>query len=227
MLPIGPPLTFVTDRLLAPSTVSRNTVNVTTGPLGVFGGVRYDPVRREVAFFPNPGELRPGLQYVFHVTTALRGWDGAAPERAVELRFVPTARAAIPPVRVPSLRREVLPLLVARCADSACHDATSPVLNLDLSTVEGVFNTAVGIGSVQRPGDEGPAMTDPHWGSLLRVDVGITAGQGRPAYSYLLYKVLGDGPIVGDIMPPPGRPRLTTDEAQLLSDWIAAGAPRE
>lgn len=225
--PVGPPFTFVSDRLLSPSTVSRVSVYVTTGVLGVFGGVRYDPVRREVSFFPNAPELRPGLQYVFHVTDAVRGWDGASLPRAVEVRFVPGARASVPAPRVPSLRREVMPLLAARCADGDCHDAVSPVENLDLSSAAGLYNTAVGIASTQRPGATTTVMTDPHWGPMLRVDVGATPGQGRPAYSYLLYKVLGDGPIVGDVMPPPGRARLSADEAQLLSDWIAAGAPRD
>ena len=53
---------------------------------------------------------------------------------------------------------------------------------------------------------------------------GLADGQGRPEYSYLVYKLLGDGPVVGARMPPDG-PSLSAEEIARVSDWIAAGAP--
>jgi hypothetical protein len=79
-----------------------------------------------------------------------------------------------------------------------------------------------------RPYPRGPSITttatDPAWGTLQRVDPGFAAGQGRPEYSYLVYKLLGDGAVVGARMPPEGPP-LATEEIARVADWIAAGAP--
>ena len=49
-------------------------------------------------------------------------------------------------------------------------------------------------------------------------------GLGRPEYSYLVYKLLGDGPIAGARMPPEGEP-LTDEEIDRVARWIGAGAP--
>ena len=75
--------------------------------------------------------------------------------------------------------------------------------------------------STKRHGGDG--YSDPAWGALQRVDRGNVAGLGRPEYSYVVYKLLGDGPVVGQRMPPEAP--LTPDEVALVSDWIAGGAP--
>lgn len=212
------------DRLLAPNSIDRARVRVTTGGLQAFAGLRYDLVSREVALFPNPNDLRPGLEYVFTVDVGLRGWDGSALPRPVEVRFRPTVREAVPPRRVPSLRGEVAPLLAARCADAGCHGGAEPAMGLDLSSAESIRDTAVGVLARERGGGAFLEDLDPRWSTLPRVDPGIAPQQGRPEYSYLLYKLLGDGPVWGARMPR-GRAPLTEDETRLVADWIAAGAP--
>jgi hypothetical protein len=224
--PVGAPLRFRVDRLLSPRSVSRATVSVTSGPFSVYGGVRYDPVRREVQFTPNAPDLRMGLRYVFRVSTGLRAWDGAALSNAVEVPFVPGGRAMPLPRRTPGFLTEVVPLLRARCGDPRCHGGAAPTMGLDLSSPDGVARTAIGVVARETAnGRNAPDYTDPRWGALLRVDPGDAAGQGRPEYSYLVYKLLGDGPVLGARMPP-GAP-LDPAETALLADWIAAGAPRD
>jgi hypothetical protein len=224
--PLGAPLRFRVDRLLAPSTVQRANVRVTSGPFSVFGGVRYDPARREVRFVPNTPDLRAGLRYIFRVTEGLRAWDGAPLAATVEVPFVPEGRVDPPRAEAPSLRRTVAPLLAARCASADCHGGDAPALGLDLRDADAVMRTAVG--RVARETANGrmlPDYTDPRWGAMLIVDPGDAPMQGRPEYSYLIYKLLGEGPMRGAAMPPGAR--LSPEEVIAVSDWIAAGAPRD
>jgi hypothetical protein len=214
------------DRLLAPSTVQRANVRITSGPYSVYGGVRFDPARREVRFVPNASDLRLGLRYVFRVSEGLRAWDGAPLATPVEVPFVPEGRYTPPATDTPSLRRTVAPLLAARCATSGCHGGDAPAMGLDLRDAEALFRTAVGrVARETANGRTLPDYTDPRWGALLIIDPGDAPMQGRPEYSYLIYKLLGDGPTRGAAMPPGAR--LSPEEILAISDWIAAGAPRD
>lgn len=205
--------------------MQRASVRVTSGPFSVYGGVRYDPVRREVRFTPNAPDLRLGLRYVFRVDTTLRAWDGAPLSAPVEVPFVPEGRAAAETPTTPSLRDEVAPLFASRCARRECHGGASPAMGLDLSDADAIYRTTVGVLATQTArGGLAPDYTDPRWGALYRVDPGDAPGLGRPAYSYLVYKLLGDGPTRGARMPPDAP--LAQRELEMVADWIAAGAPR-
>lgn len=224
--PQGAPLRFHVDRLLAPSTVQRANVRITSGPYSVYGGVRFDPARHEVRFVPNAADLRLGLRYVFRVSPGLRAWDGAPLADPVEVPFVPV-RGEVPPAPAPpSLRQVVAPLLASRCAGERCHGGAAPAMGLDLRDADAVLRTAVGrVARETANGRTAPDYTDPRWGALLIVDPGDAPRQGRPEYSYLIYKLLGDGPARGARMPPDAP--LTAEEVITISDWIAAGAPRD
>ena len=76
----------------------------------------------------------------------------------------------------------------------------------------------------QRAGRAALEMLDPRWSALPRIDPGITSGQGRPEYSYVIYKLLGEGPIWGARMPL-GRAPLSDAQTRLVVDWVTAGAP--
>lgn len=205
--------------------MQRGTVRVTSGPFTVYSGVRYDPVRRELRVLPNAPDLRPGLRYVFRVSDALRAWDGAALRARLEFPFVPEGRAEPVMSAPPSLRRDVAPLLRARCGNALCHGGEVPAMALDLSSAEGILRTAVGVIAAETSrGGSLPSYTDPQWGALYRIDPGDASGLGRPEYSYLIYKLLGDGPIIGLRMPPDAP--LAARELELISDWISAGAPQ-
>ena len=199
-------------------------MRITTGGLQVFAGLSYDLADRALLIYPNPGDLRSGLEYVLSVGSAVRGWDGSQLRAPVVVRFRPTVREAVAAAPRPSLRMRVAPLLAARCASSAaCHGATDPAMGLDLSSPESVMRTAVGVMAREGGGAVFLESLDPRWAALPRVDPGFVTGQGRPEFSYLAYKLLGDGPIWGARMPPNGAP-LAGEDLRAVLDWITAGA---
>lgn len=224
--PAGPALSITFNRRLAPSTVHGGNLLVRSGAVGVFTGLRYDVVRRRVDLVPDARSFRRTIAYDLVVTADVRAWDGASLERPLELRFLigPNAPATAWPA--PSLSRDVAPLLASRCATAGCHAGTNAVMGLDLSSPSAIVRTTLRVPSIERPaaGATARSPSDPRWGAMLRVDPGTSAGQGRPEYSYLVYKILGDGPVIGARMPPDG-PALTDDECALVADWIALGAP--
>jgi hypothetical protein len=103
------------------------------------------------------------------------------------------------------------------------------VLGLDLSSAEAIVRTAVGVPSVERPPVAGVTSerTDPRWGAMLRIDPSGDAVAPAAAYSYLFYKLSGDGPLHGMRMPPPDAPPLAPAELATVADWIARGAPAD
>jgi hypothetical protein len=218
------PVSFVTDRLLAPQTVTRSTVNIVSGGQSVFGIVSYDPTRHRVTFAPRAGSTAAGTQYEFFVRDGVSAWDGTPLGITHRYLFRTSSDSFVPPPpTAPTLSRDVAPLLAARCALSNCHGGADPVMQFDLSSAAGIQRTAVNVFAHERPANAGNASTrtDPAWGPLARID----PSSGGRAYSYLVYKLLGDGPIAGDRMPPPNLEPLTDEEIQLVGDWIARGAP--
>ena len=69
---------------------------VRSGVLGLFGGLRYDPVRRVVSFVPDARALRRSLQYEFVVNGLVRAWDGAPLAAPLNVRFTPGDTVSVP-----------------------------------------------------------------------------------------------------------------------------------
>jgi hypothetical protein len=226
------PVAFTVDRLIAPRSANRSTIAVVSGTsVRLAGTVAYDPARLAVTFVPEPGQMLAGIEYVLVVTTGLTAWDGTPLADPVARAFVagtPVQPRPSPPSR-PSLRDDVAPLLARRCGISGCHaGGAQSVMALDLSSAAAIVNTTVRVAARETALDttQAGAQTDPRWGSLFRVDPGDVPGHGAPEYSYLFYKLEGAGPVQGARMPPStAGPPLRPDEIQLISDWIARGAP--
>ncbi len=222
----GPFLVGV-DRRLMPGSASRTTVRLHSGDVQGFVSVRFDPVDRVVVaapFFEQP--LAPDVTWRL-VVEGLRDLD----DRSMDGTYVAAFRTGdaegprYEPTTAPWDR--VQPIFERSCVGAACHGPAEPALGLDLSSPEGVAATAIGVPSRQLPrGTAGPegARGAIRLAALPIVDV--VAGGGRPATSYLLYKVLGDPHALGDPMPPPGgeHPPLEIEDARTISDWILGGA---
>ena len=203
------------DRMLLPSTVTRQSVTVTdlrNQPLTPI--VEYDPVTRIVRLSsPDPagvGWLEEGQSYRVLVGRAaddgdlggLRAIDRAPLDRATRIGFLAGRKSGAAP-REPRIRfcNDVLPLFV-RCGSAGCHGhATSappitgsagrtigPAMGLALDDAEGVRRTAVGRAAQQaNTGPRAGGGATP--GRVFAVDMPLIE-PGNPGNSYLLYKLL-------------------------------------
>ncbi|MDP3277631.1 MAG: hypothetical protein Q8Q09_20785 [Deltaproteobacteria bacterium] len=211
------PLLLRFSRPLSPRSVNRQAVILSTGGVRLSLRLRTLPVEASVIVTPEPSEVRQDVEYVLTVSDQLRSWDGIslANPQMFRIRFVPGGGASPPMV---SLRGEVMPVLLRACGASACHGGTEPVMGLSLDRAEGILSTAVGVASRQHESPTGSQeRSDPQWAGLLRVV------PFEPEQSYLLYKLLGQGPIRGAAMPR-GAARLTGPELDLVQRWVLEGA---
>jgi hypothetical protein len=211
------------DRPLLPGDVHRGNVSVRSGARTAFALPRFDPIER--VLLVQGLELDPTVAWRLRVEN-VRDLDGQALAEPWEIAFRTGEIAEGEVVPPPPTFEEVGPLLAERCGGQGCHAPPDPALGLDLSSGAAVRATAIGVVAEQtRTG----AMTDRPWlvrsslTGLARIDV--VGGVGRPAHSYLLYKLLGDPHAWGSPMPPDGP--LPPDELRRVADWILAGAPTD
>lgn len=214
------------DRSIHPGDVHRGTIRVQSGARSAFLTPWFDPVERALVV-DQLGEtpLAPSVRYRLNVE-AIRDLDGARMAERHEVSFETGVSADGDPAVEPPAWAEVAPILRAACAAEGCHVAPAPALGLDLSSARGVRDTAIGVVAEQsRVGVQGAQTWHgaPSLDGLARIDV--VGGVGRPARSYLVYKLLGDPHVAGAPMPPDEA--LPREQVALISDWIRAGAPTE
>lgn len=223
----GPFLVEVDDRLFPPS-VSRATVRVESGAVAAFLSVRFDPVDSTIVatpFFDQP--LSTSVTWRL-VVEGVRNLDGETMEGTHVTTFRTGEALGDPYVPESAGWADVEPIFTGACTGATCHGPGEAALSLDLSSAEGVRETAIGVVSREFPA--GTAAVEGARGAITLAAlpiVDVVAGAGRPATSYLLYKVLDDPHIFGDPMPPPGHPPLTPEQIRALAAWILAGAPTE
>ena len=218
------------DRLLLPQTVSRATVRVQSGARRMLLSVRFDPLDRAIVAVPfDERLLEPRVTYRLVVEDVRDLADGrlASSHEVVFRTGSSLVRAHRPPAVAYA---DVAPIFATSCGGGGCHGGDRPAMGLDLSSPEGVTATAIGVPTVQLRA--GTAGVEGASGSLVLAGlpiIDVAASGGQPARSYLVYKILGEGPILGDAMPPPGhgRPPLAYAELRLILDWILSGAPTD
>ena len=213
------------DRLLAPGSVTRDTVALTSGERVIGLSVSFDPLDRAIEARPFRGvPLDPDARYAITIV-GVRDLEGRLGE-PIEIAFVTGSQVT------PELRREVSwseiePILVGRCATSGCHAGAGAPHGLDLSSASRVRETAIGVGAAQTERGVAGSIASPiarALTGLARIDV--VDRVGVPERSYLFYKVLGEELVAGERMPPPGSGApLSYDELALVRDWIRSGAP--
>ncbi|MFO0556880.1 MAG: hypothetical protein U0269_02560 [Polyangiales bacterium] len=213
-LTAGEPIALWFDRPLWPRSINRATITVQSGGVSLTPRLRYEPVQHAVRVLIDAGEVREDLEYELSVRGGITAWDGAiaAGQATVRLRFVRRAPVAS---RSVSFRGEVAPLLQERCSSAMCHGGAEPAMGVDLSTPEAIVRTTIAapsrLWSSSAPGGEF------YWAGMTLIE------RGSPGESFLLYKLLGDGPMRGAQMPRGAAP-LSASELQRISDWIAEGA---
>lgn len=198
--------------LVTPDSTSLGAAFVWSGGLPTATRLAFDPVRRVLTIDPR-SLLDPELDYRLTLE-GIEGLDGGAGVPfAMPFR---TTRALVGGSASGPSVDEVLAVLDG-C--TACHGGDEPVLGLDLGSREGLARTALGVPSTEAERfGVGPGLA-----GLARVEV------GHPERSYLVYKMLGEGPIVGLPMGDASTPDepLPRERIELVSRWIASGAPLE
>lgn len=195
------------DAALDPYSLLGSDVAVRSGDRQLGASLRYDPVWRTLYIDPVPELLDPDVDYVFFVDGPT-SFDGRRLGPST-FRLRVTEALATPgpdPVRFEEVRR-------ALSGCEPCHGPERAVLGLDVTDLRG---TAVGVPAEEvRSAAFGPALVgtqriEPH----------------HPERSYLLYKMLGEGPIVGDVMGAADTPgvSLSRTDVGVISRWIAEGA---
>jgi len=89
------------------------------------------------------------------------------------------------------------------CTFSGCHTGSNPPQGMNLSEGQ-AFANIVGVASMEFP-------------SLMRIN------PGNPNQSYLYLKILGDPSVIGVRMPF-GRTPLSSEEIEVIQQWIEMGA---
>lgn len=183
-------------------TATTARVRLFSGLYSILGAVRTDLLERTITFTPG-SSLRPNLRYILHISSAVRGVNGAvlAASASVDFTTGEQLRTPSPAKPPPPTGKEVQPVWTAHCA--RCHAGTSAPMGLRLESGPAVQATAV----------DQPASV----GSRRRVLA------GDHARSYLMLKLLDMGGISGSLMPP-GGPALPLADLTRLARWIDNGA---
>jgi len=215
------------DRRVYPRSVSRDSVQISSGEIFSWLHVYFEPVTRQIViglFSEHP--MRPFVTYRL-VVQGLVDLDGETQPEMHQVIFRTGSRLE-ETIPTPSAEWSRIDAIFKRsCAHTNCHAGSIPALGLSLSSAIGVQQTAIGAPSNEIPKNmisvEG-ARGLFSFSSFRIIDVDVSFGQ--PAGSYLMYKVLGDSHIVGQTMPPPDSnlPQLDREELEALSAWILLGA---
>lgn len=204
-LPKNQRIEIAFDRLLLPSTVTRQAVALreTGGALPASPVVTYDPVRRVVALEDpglGPDWLKSGHFYSVTLNVppedddsrGLRAIDRATLARPVVIGFEVVDAIALPSEPTADFCADVLPLFQSKCGGGACHGAPAgerrPAAALMLETGAGVRHTAVA--RVAHGASTGPRSgVGRSPGPRFGVDMAIIE-PGSPSSSWLMYKLL-------------------------------------
>jgi hypothetical protein len=207
VLPRDGDVRLTVDAAIDPFSLLTSDVAIRSGDRELGGGLRYDPVWRELWIDPAPARLDPEIDYLFRVDGPTSFEGRRLGPSTFWLRVVDEL-APPPPPPVPF---EEVERALAGCV--ACHGPERAVLGLDVTDLAG---SAIGVPAEQvRASTFGPALT-----GLRRIE------PGHPERSYLLYKMLGEGPIVGAPMGDGSAPDHPIDRLVIarVSTWIAEGA---
>jgi hypothetical protein len=194
------------DGLVAPWSIVGADASLRSGERELGVGLAFDPVTRVLMADPTPRLLDPDVDYTLHIEGP-RGFDDGHLE-PIDARLRVTRALAEPTV---SPRYDEVLAVLEGCR--GCHEGPGAALGLDVADL---VSTAIGV-----PASEVAGM------STGRGLVGLARIEpGHPERSYLVYKMLGEGPIVGATMGSESAPDVPLPRASIaiVSRWIASGA---
>jgi hypothetical protein len=211
-LPANQPIQLQFDRLLQPSSITRQTfVLQPAGGRGAFmPNVAYDPVSRIVTITPLPDTgqmLTPGLSYQLVIESpqtaadvnGLRAIDGAglSPSSPQLIAFNVIDPTSAPPVTITiDFCRDIEPILQPQCGLSTCHGAVTTTSGTSFLTGAALvldparYIAPTAIGQVAHSANTGAQSLAASPTLLFGQDMPIIDGSGNPSNSWLMYKLL-------------------------------------
>ncbi len=198
----GAPVDIFFSRPPDPATVTQNNFRIYSGIYEILSTPQTDLLLGRVRLSPS-GTLRPSLRYKVQVSRAVRSLDGQALAQEELFDFTTGTRTRYPEAPAEPVRyfQDLLPLMNRKCIQ--CHNAAWPTAGVDLSSPQGAWRTLPQV----------PAAVP---GRMRVVPF-------SHAESYLMFKLLDRGGILGNGMPASGT-RLTEQELRQVAGWIDGGA---
>jgi hypothetical protein len=215
------------DRRVYPQRVDGSTVRIVSGDVSSQLVVYFEPVTKRIMMYFYPQyPLEPFTIYRLVVEDLVDLDKNTQPE-SHQIIFQTGSRLdeTIPWPQVEW--KDIHSIFQRSCAVGTCHSASTAAMGLDLSSATGTKRTAIGASSRQLPTNATPSESVRgalSFSGFRIIDVAVVTG--RPASSYIMYKLLGDSHILGNAMPPSDAdvPRLDRDELEAISNWILYGA---
>ena len=201
ILPRNGSVAIAVSGLLDPASLYGADALIRSGDRELGVVLRFDPATRVLIADPAPALLDPELDYTLHVGGP-RDFEGR-PMETVEARFRVVRDLA---THERDADFEAVTRVFEGCR--SCHEGPAAALGLDVTDLR---RTAIGV----RPSEIAASQ------SSLRI-----IEPGHPERSYLVYKMLGEGPIVGAPMGAIEAPDEPLPRAAIatITRWIARGA---
>lgn len=215
------------DRRVHPNSVHRGSVEISSGVNFSWLSAYFDLVTQKIVIGLNPDyPLRPYVTYRLSIRE-LVDLDGNTQPESHQVIFRTGSRTDVS-IAWPRVEwSEVQRIFSKSCSGASCHGGSTPAMGLDLSNATRIEQTAIGAFSRELPTHMVSAEGARGSYSLLAfriIDVGVI--NGRPASSYMMYKLLDDSHIVGNAMPHPDAKtgQLEREKLEAISTWILFGA---
>lgn len=197
------PVSFFFSEPIDPGSIGSTPIVVTSQGVRQGGAYAYDPLERRLTYTPR-GRYRASLAYDASLEENIRGLRSGSPAPPTTVTFITSTEELDSEDPTPvDFELDVLPLFRRSCAFSACHAPPGVLASVDLSDQAGIEGTTI-------------ASSSHGWPGWILID------PGSAAWSYLVYKIIGEESVRGDPMPP-GSP-LPLSELETLIRWIDEGA---
>jgi hypothetical protein len=196
-------ISFWFDRPMEPASFSEQTIVLQSREVKQSGRISYDPLEQRLTFTPK-GVFRRDLAYdaVLEHSRLRDLRHGVRVEPATVTFVTGNLEQTVEQPPAVEFDAEILPVFRSACA--GCHSGPRAAGGLDLDTADGVAGTAIGQRTVLG------------WSGWPRIEA------YSAAWSYLVYKLLGEETVSGVEMPPGGL--LDRAGVALIIRWIDEGA---
>ncbi|MBN2529870.1 MAG: Ig-like domain-containing protein [Deltaproteobacteria bacterium] len=206
-IPLDAAIRIKLNKHLDRNAFSTSSLDLRSGDSGKWKMAYYNPLDMELVVWASR-PLLPNTVWNIYFVNEVQALDGSHMATRLVTRFQTGDEELKTPVfENREYFSDVKPILDSRCAH--CHGQRN-FAGLDLQGETGICRTAVHVPSTGWPG-------------MDRISL------DRPGASYLVYKLLDNGNVAGEVMPRRMSgikvvAPLTNSEKRIIVDWISSGA---